>query len=470
MPPVAGEQRVERRRLAGQLVQLLLDRDLLEPAQRAQPHVEDRLDLHLAEAPARHHLGLRLVGLADDADHLVEIDIDDDKAAQHLDATRDRGEAVPALALQYLAAVVEKGLQRLLQIHHPRHPRGIDDIEIERHPDFQLGQPEQLLHHHFGIDVAGLRLEDEAHLLGQFVVDVGEQRQFLFFEQCRDLLDQAALGDLIRDLGDDDLVEPVGERLLLPAGAQAKAAAAGGVGLGDAVGAARRGRRRSGNRGRRHGRRARPRGRPDCSIRCSRAAHSSPTLCGGMLVAMPTAMPAAPLAKQVGKPRRQDDRLLVLAVIGRAEIDGILVEPVEHRLRDRRQPALGVAHRRGVIAVDIAEIALPVDQRVALREILGEADQRVVDRQLAVRMELADHVADDAGAFLVAGGGIEAQLMHRMEDAAMHRLQPIAHIGQGARHDRRQRVGQIALAERVGEIDVAGLAERRGIGHSYQTS
>ena len=52
----------------------------------------------------------------------------------------------------------------------------------------------------------------------------------------------------------------------------------------------------------------------------------------------------------------------------------------------------------------------------------------------------------------------------------MHRLQPIAHIGQRARHDRRQRVGQIALAERVGEIDVAGLAERRGIGHSYQTS
>ena len=37
----------------------------------------------------------------------------------------------------------------------------------------------------------------------------------------------------------------------------------------------------------------------------------------------------------------------------------------------------------------------------------------------------------------------------------MHRLQPVAHIRQRARHDRRQRIGQIALAERVGEVDVA---------------
>ena len=56
----------------------------------------------------------------------------------------------------------------------------------------------------------------------------------------------------------------------------------------------------------------------------------------------------------------------------------------------------GVAHRGRVIAVDIAEIALPVDQRIALGEILREPHQRVVDRLVAVRMEIADHVADDA--------------------------------------------------------------------------
>ena len=180
---------------------------------------------------------------------------------------------------------------------------------------------------------------------------------------------------------------------------------------------------------------------------------------------MPTAMPEAPLASRFGKRAGKDDGLAVLAVIGRPEIDGVLVDAVEHRLRDRRQPALGVAHRRGVIAVDIAEIPLPVDQRIALREILRETHQRVIDRQLAMRMELADHVADHPGAFLVAGGGVEAKLLHRVQDAAVHRLEPVAHIRQRARHDRRQRIGEIALAERIGEIDVADLAGEGGHGH-----
>ena len=123
---------------------------------------------------------------------------------------------------------------------------------------------------------------------------------------------------------------------------------------------------------------------------------------GGMLVAMPTAMPAAPFASRFGKAAGQHDRLLVLAVIGLAEIDGVLVDARRASPGDGREPALGVAHRRGVIAVDIAEIALAVDQRVALGEILRQPDQRLVDRRFAMRVELADHVADDAGAFLVA--------------------------------------------------------------------
>ena len=115
---------------------------------------------------------------------------------------------------------------------------------------------------------------------------------------------------------------------------------------------------------------------------------------------MPTAMPDEPLARRFGKRAGQHHRLLVAAVIGRAEVDRVLVDAVEEEPRHLGQPRLGVAHRRRVIAVDIAEIALPVDQRVADGEILGEADQRVVDRLVAVRMEVAHHVADDLGRLL----------------------------------------------------------------------
>ena len=37
-------------------------------------------------------------------------------------------------------------------------------------------------------------------------------------------------------------------------------------------------------------------------IRWIAAAQTSPALCGGMLVAMPTAIPAAPFASRLGKP------------------------------------------------------------------------------------------------------------------------------------------------------------------------
>ena len=47
----------------------------------------------------------------------------------------------------------------------------------------------------------------------------------------------------------------------------------------------------------------------------------------------------------------------------------------------------------------------------------------------------------------------------------MHRLQPVAHIGQRARHDGGQRIGEIALGQRVGELrvlDMAGQVIRHG--------
>ena len=82
------------------------------------------------------------------------------------------------------------------------------------------------------------------------------------------------------------------------------------------------------------------------------------------------------------------------------------------------QPRFGVAVGGGVIAVDVAEIALAVDQRIAKREILREADHRVVDRLVAVRMIFADDVADDARRFLVGAGGVEPEQPHRPQQAA----------------------------------------------------
>ena len=164
------------------------------------------------------------------------------------------------------------------------------------------------------------------------------------------------------------------------------------------------------------------------------------------------------VGEQIGKGRRQHHRLFAGAVIGGAEIDRVLVDAVEQQARDFRQARLGVAHGGGVIAVDIAEIALPVDQRIALGEILRQPHQRVVDRLVAVRMEIAHHVADHLGRFLERGVGIEPQQPHAVEDAAVHGLEPVARVGQRAVHDGGERVGEIALFQRRAQRDLFDLA------------
>ena len=67
--------------------------NLLELAQGAQPHVEDRLGLDVGQREARHHHLLRLVLLADDADHLVEVEIGDQVAAEDFQPLLDLGRA-----------------------------------------------------------------------------------------------------------------------------------------------------------------------------------------------------------------------------------------------------------------------------------------------------------------------------------------------------------------------------------------
>ena len=128
-----------------------------------------------------------------------------------------------------------------------------------------------------------------------------------------------------------------------------------------------------------------------CAAACRQASTTSVRLCGGMLVAMPTAMPDEPLTSRFGSRVGSTERLVLLAVVVRA--------------RSRRSPCrcrraaraaifarrhLGVAHRPRRVAVDRAEVALAVDQQVAQREVLRHAHERVVDRRVAVRVVLAD--------------------------------------------------------------------------------
>ena len=148
-----------------------------------------------------------------------------------------------------------------------------------------------------------------------------------------------------------------------------------------------------------------------------------------MFVAMPTAMPRRAIDQQVWNSSRQDRRLALALVVVRDEIDGLLVDVGQELLRDLGHAHFGVAHGRRGVAVDGAEVALAVDEQVAHRERLRHADDRVVDRDVAVRMVLTDDVADDARGLLVGAVVVVAKLAHGVQHAPMHGLQSVSDVG-----------------------------------------
>ena len=168
----------------------------------------------------------------------------------------------------------------------------------------------------------------------------------------------------------------------------------------------------------------------------------------------------------VAKGRRQDDGFFVLAIVGAAEIHRVQIDTLQQGLCHGGHPRLGVAHGGGIVAVDVAEITLAVHQGIALGELLGQADQGIVDRLVAVRVKLAHHVADDAGAFLEAGVRVQLQLPHGVQNAPVHRLHAIAHIGQGARHNGGKGIGEVAFAKGLTQGCIADVTAFENLCHA----
>ena len=358
----------------------------------------------------------------------------------------------------------------------------IEHIEVEPDPAFQIGQLVERFLEQLGIDIAALGDEHEADLLVALVTDILEDRQLAIGDQLGDLLDQLALRQHVGNLGDDQLPLPAAQLLdpgLFPvalfvapggeAAAQPDRALAAGIGRAD--------RRRTVDREAAGG-----------EIRAVEHFHQLGMLRMGIVDQQQRRIddlghvvagdrgrhahrdPGRAIGQQVGEQAGEDFRLFLLAIVGRYEIDRALVEPGHQADRRPGQAGFGVAVGGRVIAVDVAEVALAFDQRVTQRPVLGEPDHRIVDRGIAMRVILADHVADDAGRLLEAAGGVELELAHRPQQAAVDRLQAIAQVRQRTGRDRRKRIDEVSLGQRTVERRIDNRVERilifgRGLRH-----
>ncbi len=172
--------------------------------------------------------------------------------------------------------------------------------------------------------------------------------------------------------------------------------------------------------------------------------------------------------QQVRDTGRQDRRFQFLLVVVRREVDGFLVDVGEQVVRELGHARFGVSHRRGGVAVDRTEVALPVHEHVAQRERLRHAHQRVVDRGIAVRVVLTDYVTDDTRRLVVRLVAVRAEFVHREQHAAMHRFQSIAHVGKRAPHDHAHGVIEVALTHLVFDVDADNFLGELGHQESLQ--
>ncbi len=154
--------------------------------------------------------------------------------------------------------------------------------------------------------------------------------------------------------------------------------------------------------------------------------------------------------QHVRQARRQAHRLLQRAVEIRLPVHGALAQLRQQGRGIRRQPRLGVAHGgEGLGIVRRAPVALPVDHRVAVAERLRHQHHGLVAGRVAVRMELADHVAHGARRLLGLRPGRQAELAHGVDDAPLHRLEAVADVRQRAIEDDVHRIIEVGL---LGEL------------------
>ena len=353
------------------------------------------------------------------------------------------------------------GIDHLLEVHR-LGPAVVDRQRVDAERRGQLRELVQLVDDHLGHGVA-LEFDDNARVFVRLIPYGGDVGDRFVVGQLRDLLDQRGAVDHVRNLRDDDLLAVALHLLDADAAALLDAAPAGLKIVADRI---------------------QPNGETACRevrpfdelhqpldadvrvvdlradaiddlaevVRSDTCRHANGNAC-------------AAVDEQVRERRREHGRLLAGLVVVGHPVDRVLVHVDHQRVAKVREARLGVTHGGRRVALDGAEVPLPVHERASHRPRLRHVDECRVNRCLAVRVIVAARVAADLGALAVMPTGREVQVVHREQDAALRRLEPVTRIRERARNNHRHRVVEERIFDLVRDVDgldfFAGCEQRR---------
>ena len=110
-----------------------------------------------------------------------------------------------------------------------------------------------------------------------------------------------------------------------------------------------------------------------------------------------------------------------LVVVGH-EVHRVLVHVLHQRRAEVLQTRLGITHGSWRVALNAAEVPLPLDEHFSHRPMLRHVDERRVNRLIAVRMVVTHRLADDLRALEWLAGRPHTQLGHGEKNAPLRRF------------------------------------------------
>ena len=328
--------------------------DLLALQRREAPqlHGQDRLGLHVVDVEQLDQPGAGLVGVGratDQRDDLVEGVERLDQAAVDVGVALGLGEAEAGASLDDVDLVGDPVADERIDRQGARH--AVDQRQhVGAEVALQLGVLEQVVEHDPGHGVAAQHDHEAlAGAVGGVVAHVGDALHLARVGELGDLERQVVGVDHVGQLGDHQAGAPVGVLVDLDDRALGDRAAAGAVGLLDALAT---------HDGRAVG---------EVGALDPLEQRVEQLLLGGLGVVQGPAGAGRDLAQvvrrdvgghadrdaggsvdqQVGEARRQHHGLGGTAVVVGLEVDGVLLDVAHHLERERGHPALGVPHGRG---------------------------------------------------------------------------------------------------------------------------
>ena len=99
------------------------------------------------------------------------------------------------------------------------------------------------------------------------------------------------------------------------------------------------------------------------------------------------------------------------------------------------EAALCITHGSRRVTVNRTEVTLSVNQGITHVPLLSHTHQSAINRRVAVRVILTEHLTNNTRTFLIRFVTGVSNAEHTVKNTAVHRLETIAYIREGTSHD-----------------------------------